>query len=63
MKRSFEMGDSSWTFTTIENGEPVATAKGLSREQAEEAIRRAMYGEAPLPNVTQRQQAEEPIAA
>ena len=38
-----------WTITEIEDGQPVATVKGVSREDAISAIYRAMRGEDVLP--------------
>jgi hypothetical protein len=40
---------SSWTITEIEDGNAVATVKGVSREDAVAAIYRAMRGEGVLP--------------
>ena len=47
---------SSWTITEIEDGRPVATVKGVSREDAVSAIYRAMRGESPLPVTAKRGQ-------
>jgi hypothetical protein len=40
---------SSWTITEIEDGNAVATVRGVSRSDAVAAIQRAMYGEEALP--------------
>jgi hypothetical protein len=42
------MKNSSWKITTYEDGQAVATAEGLDRNQAVAAIRGAMYGSDPL---------------
>lgn len=39
------MSHKHWTFTTYENGEPVATERNLDSREALDAIRAAMVGE------------------
>lgn len=39
------MSHKNWTYTTYENGKPVATEHGLDNRQARAAIRAAMSGE------------------
>ncbi len=39
------MSQKSWTFTSYENGEPVATEHDLDNREARAAIRAAMSGE------------------
>jgi hypothetical protein len=51
--------NSSWTITEIEDGEAVATVRGVSREDAIFAIYRAMRGESLLPAAAKR----EPVQA
>jgi hypothetical protein len=46
---------SRWTITEIEDGLPVASVKGVSREDAVAAIYRAMRGEDPLPTAAKRE--------
>jgi hypothetical protein len=65
---SFLMKQRTWTFTSIENGQPVGTVRGLSHEEAVEAIRSAMYGDTPDPRKiaerkAERERAGEAIAA
>ena len=43
-----EMKKSTWKITTFSDGDPVASAEGLSHLEAVVAIRRAMYGSDPL---------------
>jgi hypothetical protein len=47
---------SSWTITEIEDGQPVATVRGVSREDAISAIYRAMRGDSPLPAAAKHSQ-------
>jgi len=35
----------TWTMTTLDKGQPVATYEATSREEAAELLRAAMYGE------------------
>lgn len=56
-KRSLKM-NSSWTITEIEDGQPVATVRGVSREDAVSAIYRAMRGEAVLPAAARLESAQ-----
>lgn len=46
---------SSWTITEIEDGNAVATVKGVSREDAVAAIYRAMRGEDVLPAASKQE--------
>lgn len=62
------MKNRSWTFTSIEDGQPVETVHGLSHDEAVEAIRAAMYGSAPKPReIAERKSVQEreatPLAA
>jgi hypothetical protein len=64
------MKNSHWSFTTIENGKPVETVRGLSHDEAVEAIRASMYGspqaeriEATIAAKREREQVAELIAA
>jgi hypothetical protein len=43
-----QMKNSTWKITTFSDGDPVASAEGLSHAQAVIAIRRAMSGVNPL---------------
>jgi hypothetical protein len=62
------MSNRSWSFTSIEDGRPVETLRGLSHDEAVEAIRAAMYGGAPaLREIAARKNEEDraatPLAA
>lgn len=45
------MKNQSWTFTSIEDGQPVQTVQGLSHAQAVEAIHAAMHGYDSIPKL------------
>jgi hypothetical protein len=47
-----QMKNSTWKITTFSDGDPVASAEGLSHAQAVIAIRRAMSGVDPLREIT-----------
>lgn len=45
------MKKSTWTITTLKDGEAVASVEGVSQDNAVAAIRNAMYGRDPLAGV------------
>jgi hypothetical protein len=55
------MSHKRWTFTTYENGKPVATEHNLDRRQALSAIRAAMVGEPVLAAIENDEQAAQPV--
>lgn len=55
------MSHKHWTFTTYENGKPVATEHNLDSRQALAAIRAAMTGEPVLTAVESTEQAAQPV--
>lgn len=55
------MSHKSWTFTTYENGKPVATESNLDSRQALAAIRAAMVGEPVTPVAQRRREVAEPV--
>lgn len=61
------MKNSTWTITTLKDGEAVASVEGVSQKNAVAAIRNAMYGRDPLASVATgrvaQEQAETLVAA
>ena len=55
------MSNKSWTFTTYENGKPVATEHNLDGREALDAIRAAMTGAPVLKAVKNDREVAQPV--
>lgn len=61
MERMSPMSHKHWTFTSFENGKPVATEHNLDNRQALAAVRAAMLGDSVVEAVEVDREVAQPV--